>query len=112
MLMDGCVIGQFGVKCSGHDTPLAYQHRMAGVFGEHFNSLPPGFDNRRANEYHLERFLAQFRFAHVNVACELAAVAVSQNGYVEKAERRLRRAVHLSREQDGAGTRAEKRTAV
>src|SRR5271167_1033746 len=85
---------------------------MAGIFCENFNSLPDGFDYGRADEDHLDRFLAQLGFAHVNVAGKLAAVAVAQDADVEQAERGLRWAVHLAREQDRAGASAEKRAAA
>ncbi len=52
--------------------------------------------------------MLSFVAAGVNVARELAAVAIAENGDIEQAERILRRAVNLFGEKDCAGAGAEK----
>ena len=95
------------MKRRGHHSALANKNGMAGILGKDFNPPPDGFDNRRADENHLEWFLAKFRWPHVNVACELAAVAIPQNSNIKQTKRGLRRPVHFARKQDCSSARAE-----
>ena len=61
----------------------------------------------RANENHFERLVVQSGFAGDDVAVDLAAVAVAQDGHVEQAERILFRIFYVGGEQDCAGAGAE-----
>ena len=96
--MHGRVVRQFGMKRRGHHAAFADQHRMPGILRENFNSLPDRFNDRRADENHLERLFAQLGLGHVDVARKLPAVAVAQDRDVEQPERRLRGPVDLARE--------------
>ena len=83
---------------------------MTGIFRQDFNSLPDGFDNRRANENHLDRFFAQLGLAKVDIAGQLPPVSIAENADVEQPERFLRRAVYLASQQNRSGTSSEKRS--
>ena len=110
--MDSGVVRQFRVEGGGQHLALADEHGVAGVFNENFDILANRFDDRGADENHLERILAQLCGGGVNVAGELAAVAIAQDGDVEQGERILRRAVDFFGEKDCAGAGAEERAAV
>ena len=58
------------------------------------------------------RFFAKFGGATLDVARELASVAVAQDRNVEQVERVLRGAVDLARQQNCSGASAEERAAV
>ena len=60
----------------------------------------------------LPQLTQRYGVAEVNVAGELAAVAVAQDGDVEKRERFLRGAVNFAGEQNRSSAGAEKRAAV
>ena len=86
MLVDSRVRCKLGVKGGGKNATLLDQHGMTRILCKDFNTPSNRFDDRRAYENHLQRFLAKFRRPGVDVACELAAVAVAQNGNVDKPE--------------------------
>src|SRR5207244_6457438 len=80
---------------------------VAALFRKDLDAVAEGYDFRRADEHHLHR--RPLERAAADGAVELAAVAVAADADVERAERRLRRALHVAREEDCAGARAEDR---
>ncbi len=83
VLVDGVIGRKLGMKRGSENAALLHEHRMPGIFRQNFHAWADGFDNRGANEHHFERFFVKLRRAAVNVACELAAVAVPQHGDVD-----------------------------
>src|SRR6202167_2098976 len=100
------------MKCGRQNFALAHEDRMAGAFREYFHTFTNGFDNRRANENHFDGCRGNFCVSEVNVAGELASIAVSQNGDIEERERFLRGAVYFACEENGSGARPEKCAAI
>ncbi len=84
--MDGGVGGEFGMECGGHHVALLDKCGLAGVFGEDFDAFADALENRGADENHFERFVVESGLAGDDVAVDLAAVAVAQDGHIEEAE--------------------------
>ena len=103
------VLGEFRVKGRSKDMAVLHENGLPFMPGENRDSRANFFDDRRANENHLERlFLERARLAE-NVAGELTAVAVSEDGHAQELQRILRRILNLIRQENGAGTGAEDR---
>jgi hypothetical protein len=107
VLVDGGIVGEFGMKGSGEKIIFLDKCGLAGMAREHIDAGTNAFDDRATDENHFERIFFQGARAEENIAGELAAIAVAEDGHVEKAERRLRRIVDMSSEEDCAGTGAE-----
>ncbi len=105
--MHGCVGGEFGMECGGHHVAFLHQRWLAGEFGEDFDAFTDALENWGADENHFERFVVESGFAGDDVAVDLAAVAVAQDGHVEQAERILLRIFYVGGEEDCAGAGAE-----
>jgi hypothetical protein len=97
---------------AGEDIFALDESGMVIVRGEDFDVGTYGFDDRATNEDHFEGFGFEFCFAEENVAGELPAIGVAENGDVEKAERGLLRIFDVLREEDGASASAEDRFAA
>src|SRR5580693_7659697 len=104
MLVNGCVGGQFRVKCGSQYPALPDKHGMSGILGQNLDALANRLDDRRTDEDHLEWLLPELGRRDVNIARELAAIAVAQHGNVDQTKGGLRRAVNLAGEKDCAGT--------
>jgi hypothetical protein len=85
---------------------------FAGVFGEDFDRISGAIDDGTANENHFERFGFDFARAEENVAGELTAVGVAENGHVHEAERGLRGILDFGGEENCSGASAENCVAV
>jgi hypothetical protein len=107
VLVDGGIVGEFGMKGSGQKIIFLDECGPAGMAREHIDAGANPFDDRATDENHFERIFFQGARAEENIAGELAAIAVAEDGHVEKAERGLRRIVDTSSEKDCAGTGAE-----
>src|SRR5208282_574545 len=112
MRVDRRVVRQLRVKRSREYAPLLHEHGMARVHREHLDAFAHRLDHRGADEHHLERPFAELARAGVNVACELASVAVAKNRNVEQVERLLRGAVNLVGQQNRPRAGAKERAAV
>jgi len=86
MSVDGCVRSKFGVKGGGEKIFVLYEDGFAGVFGEDFERVAGAFDDGAADKDHLQRFGFEFARAEENVAGDLAAVGVAENGHVHETE--------------------------
>ena len=84
--MDGGVRSKFGMKGGGEEIFVLHEDGFAGVFGEDFERVAGAFDDGTADEDHLQRFGFEFARAEENVASDLAAVSVAENGHVHKTE--------------------------
>jgi hypothetical protein len=107
VLVDGEIVGEFGMKSGGEQIVFLNQRRLAGMARENGNAGTDAFDNGATDENHFEGILFQSARAEENIAGKLAAVAVAEDGHVEKAERGLRRIVDVAGEEDCACTSAE-----
>jgi hypothetical protein len=107
VLVNGGIIGKFGMEGGGEKIVFLDQRRLAGMASEYRDARTDAFDNGTADENHFERIFFQGAGAKENIAGELAAVAVSEDGHVEKAERGLRGIVNMSGKENCAGTSAE-----
>jgi len=110
--MDGCVGSEFGMEGGGHDVAFLHQRRLVGEFGEDFDTFADALENWTADENHFERFVVQSCFTGDDVAVDLAAVAVAQDGHVEEAERSLLRIFYFGGQEDCASAGAENWTVV
>ena len=111
MGVDGAVRSKFGVKGSGEEILVLHEDGFAGVFGKDFQGVAGAFDDRAADEDHLHRSGFEFAWTEENVAGNLAAVRVAENGHVHQTKRGLRRIFDFGSEQDCAGAGAENRAA-
>src|SRR5277367_6593961 len=100
------------MKGAGKDVSALDESGMMVVSGEDFYIGSYRFDDRAANEDHLERFVFEFCFAEENVTGKLPAVGIAKNGYVQEAERGLLGTLHVLCEKDGTGAGAENCFAV
>ena len=107
MLVNGGIVGEFGMKGSGEKIIFLDECGLAGMAREHIDAGANALDNGATDENHLEGIFFQGAGAEENVAGKLAAVAVAEDGHVEKAERGLRRIVDMSSEEDCAGAGAK-----
>jgi len=107
VLVDGGIIGEFGMKGSGQKIIFLDECGLAGMAREHIDAGANALDNGATDENHLERVFFQGAGAEENVAGKLATVAVAEDGHVEKAERGLRRIVDMSGEEDCTGAGAK-----
>jgi len=105
--VDGGVRSKFGVKGSGEEIFVLNEDGFACVFGEDFERVAGAFDDRAADEDHLHRSGFEFARAEENVAGDLAAVGVAENGHVHETKRGLRRIFYFGGEQDRPGASAE-----
>ncbi len=112
MLVDRGIGGQFRMKCGSKNAPLLDEHRVPGIFREDFNALADRFDDRRANENHLERFFMKFGRAGVDIAGQLPSVAIAQDRYIDESERILLRPVNFAREQNRSRASPEESAAI
>ena len=110
--MHRCIGSEFGMECGGHHVAFLHQRWLAGEFGQDFDAFPDALENWGADENHFQRFIVESCFAGDDVAVDLAAVAVAQDGHVEQAERILRGIFHVGGEEDRAGARAKDRAIV
>ena len=106
-MVDGGIVGEFGMKGSGEQVIFLDQCRLAGMAREHIDARTNAFDDRATDENHFEGIFFQGARAKENIAGELAAIPVAEDGHVEKTERGLRRIVDMGSEKDCAGTGAE-----
>ena len=86
MFVDGRVRSEFGMKRGGEEIFILYQDGFAGVFGEDFEGVAGAFDDGTADEDHLHRSGFEFGRAEEDVAGDLAAVRVAENGHVHEAQ--------------------------
>src|SRR5690349_1383647 len=77
LLVDSRVLGQFRMKGRSHDFSLPYQHRIAAVGSQYLNAFPGAYDLRRADEYHLQRFVSQFALGLANGTVNLPAISIA-----------------------------------
>jgi len=91
----------------GEDAAVLYKDGLAFVLRENGNTLPDFFDDRPANKNHFEWIFAEGARAEENVAGELAAVTIAENGHVEELQGILRRVLDLRGEENGARAGAE-----
>src|SRR5437879_2334867 len=111
MFVDGRVRSEFGMKRGGEEIFILYQDGFAGVFGEDFEGVAGAFDDGTADEDHLHRSGFEFGRAEEDVAGDLAAVRVAENGHVHEAKRGLRGIFDFGGEQDCAGAGAKNNAA-
>jgi len=107
MLMDGRVSSEFRVEGGGEDAIFLDERGSAIEFGKYGNAGGDAFDDGSTDEDHLERIFFESGGAKENIAGELAAVGVAENGHVEEAEGRLLGVLDMSGEKDRASTSAE-----
>src|SRR5260221_10080966 len=100
------------MESGSNDGSLPYQCGFPGILGKNFKARSNTVNDRAANEDHFHGPGFKFGSAKENIAGELAAVRVAQNGHVEEAERFLRRIFYVSRKQDCPRARGEKRVDV
>jgi hypothetical protein len=105
--MDGGVGGEFGMECGGHHVAFLDERGLVGEFGKDLDAFADALENWGADENHFERFVVESCFAGDDVAVDLAAVAVAEDGQVEEAEGILFWIFYLGGEQDCAGAGAE-----
>ena len=110
--MDEGMRGKFGVKGGSEDVTVLDEDGLALVFGEDGDSLSDFFDDGAANENHFERLFGERASAEEDVAGELAAVAVAENGHIEELERILRRIFDVRGKKNRTGTGAENGVAL
>ncbi len=101
-----------GWKVAARRFPFLNESGLAGMLSENGDAWANTFNDGAADEHHFERICFQGAGAEENIAGELAAVTVAENGHIEKAERGLRGIIDMSGEQDCAGTGAENGVAV
>ena len=84
--MDGGVVGEFGMEGGGEEIVFLHECGLAGMAREHIDAGANAFDDRATDENHFEGISFQSAGAEKNIAGELTAVAVAEDGHVEKAE--------------------------
>src|SRR6266403_4748060 len=89
---------------------LLHQRRFPFVAGQHSNAPPHLFNNRPADEHHLQRLLLQCARTKKHIARQLPPVAIPQNRHVQQAKRFLRRIIHFRCQQNCARARPENRS--
>ena len=82
--MHRCIGSEFGMECGGHHVAFLHQRWLAGEFGQDFDAFPDALENWGADENHFQRFIVESGFAGDDVAVDLAAVAVAQDGHVDR----------------------------
>ena len=105
--MHGGIVGQFGMESGGKDAAVLDEDGPPLVFGQDGDSLSNLFDDWATNENHFKRLFGECARAVEDVAGKLAAVAVAENGHVEKLEGILRGIFDMRGEKNRAGTGAE-----
>jgi len=86
VLVDGGIVSEFGMKGGGEEIVFLNQRGLAGMARQHIDAGANAFDDRATDENHFEGIFFQSAGAEENVAGKLAAVAVAEDGHVEKAE--------------------------
>ncbi len=105
--MNRGVAREFGMERSGQDFVLLHQCRFAIVFGKNCDSGSDLFDDRAADEDHFQRIRLERGGTEEDVAGDLAAVAIAEDGHVEELERVLRWILDVGRQQNRTGAGAE-----
>lgn len=109
--VDGGVRAEFGMERGSEEMLFLDEGGFARVFGENVDTGANAFDDGSADENHFHRLVLELGGAKENVAGELAAVGVAEDGHLKKTERSLRGIFDVGGEQDRAGARAEDGTA-
>src|SRR5215813_10231613 len=99
------------MESGGHHAALLHQSWLSGVFSQDFDSGSDRVDDGSSDEDHFEWLGLELARREENVAGELAAVGVAQNGHVEQAERVLLRIPDLVGKEDSPGAGSEDRVA-
>jgi len=81
--VDGEVVGEFRVKGGGQEMVFLNEGGGAIESGEDGDTGRDAFDDGASNENHFERILFQGGRAEENVAGDLAAIGVAENGHVQ-----------------------------
>ena len=102
--MHGRIARKLRVKRRSHDVPLLHEHRFAGELGEDFQARANAIDDRRANKNHFQGCVRQHAGTKKDVAGEMPAIGVAQNGHVQKSQRGLCRIFHFGGEQNRSRT--------
>ena len=110
--VDGCVARKLGVESCGEDVAFLDKRGLAFEFGKDLDLGGHFFDDRSPNEDHFERLFLERGGAKENVTGKLAAVAVAEDGHVQKLQRVLLGIFHLICEKNGAGASPEDRSAL
>jgi hypothetical protein len=107
MFVDRRIGGKFRVKGSGEDVALFYQCGFPFKFSQNTDAGCNLFDDRAANEHHLQRIFLERRGTEENIAGKLAAVAIAQNGHVQKFEGILPGIFHMCGQKNRSGAGAK-----
>jgi len=83
MTVDGGVVGEFGVEGGGEEIVFLDEGGGAIEFGKDGDARSDAFDDGAADENHFERIFFQGGGAEEDVAGELAAVGVAEDGHIE-----------------------------
>jgi hypothetical protein len=109
LLVDACVLRQFGVEGRSHDFALAHQHWITTSSGQNFNSFSSPDNLRCANKDHLEWLVAQFGLRFMDRTVNLSSVGVPTDTYVHYVKGFLRRVLNMLGQQDSTGACPERR---
>src|SRR5216117_2939616 len=111
VLVHGGVVGELRVEGGHQDAALPRHHRLVAVGGERLDAGADAPDARGADEDHLDRRGAALegRATARLEGLALPAVRVALDPDVDEAERELRGALHLPRQENQPGAGAEDR---
>jgi len=105
--VNGGVAGEFGMEGGGEDPAALDKHRLTFMFCQNGDAFPDFFDDGCADEDHFDGSIGESGWLREDIAGELAAVAVAQDGHIEKLERILGGIFDVIREKNGACASAE-----
>jgi len=105
--MNGAVSRELRMKSSRQNLTLLHESRFSSVLGKYFDTWPDALDDGGPDKDHFQWFGLESGSSAHDVAGDLPTIAIAKNGYVQKAERSLFGMLDVSRQQDGASTRAK-----
>ena len=112
VLMHGRVGSQLGMEGSRKNVVFLHKRGPAFVLGENGDSSPDLFDDGTANKDHFEWAILKSGGLEKNVAGELTAVTIAENGHVEQFQGALFRIFDFVRQENRPGAGAENGAAV
>src|SRR5271165_107132 len=101
------VIRQFRMEGRRHHSSLPHQHRVIPTLGKNFHALSDSLDERRSDEYHLQRLATQSAGGCDDCGIDLPSIGVAADCDVDCVETRLMRVLYVPGQHDRARTGAE-----
>src|SRR5436305_497508 len=95
LLVDPCIVRQFGMEGRSQYPALAHQYRIVTGGSQNFHAFSCANDLRRTDEYHLQWLLSQFALRFADGAFKLAAIGVAADTNVHYVQRLLWRVLNM-----------------